>query len=70
MVKKEELLKAMQQFDEQTLSIAYLYAKNFTLYGADVTEKWITATQQSANLERAYRDGYYKALKEVSERGK
>ena len=58
---KEKLLTAMQQFDAKTLSTAYVYAKNLTLYGADVTEKWLTA------LEKAYRKGYYDALKQREE---
>lgn len=56
---KKMLLEAMKQFDEQTLSVAYMYAKNLVSYGVDVTEKWLTATEQSANLGKAYREGYY-----------
>ena len=41
---------------------AYLHAINYTLYGEDVTEKWLTATQNASALEKAYRKGYYDAL--------
>ena len=35
----------------------YLHALNYHLYGADVTEKWRTATQNAANVEKAYMKG-------------
>lgn len=52
----------MKQFDHQILNLAYLYAKSLTSYGVDVTEKWETATEQSANLEKAYRKGFYEGV--------
>jgi len=59
---RDTLLEQLKQLDTQTLSIAYLYAKNFTRYGADVTKAWLTATQQSFYLEKAYSDGYRDAI--------
>lgn len=59
---KNKLLEAMRQFDDMTLSTAFVYAENITLFGVDVTKEWLTATEQSANLEKAYRKGYYDAL--------
>ena len=49
------------------LATAYLYATNYTLYGEDVTEKWLTATQNASALEKAYRKGYYDALQRQEE---
>lgn len=56
----------MEQFDPQTLNLAYLYAKSLIAYGANVTEKWETATEQSANLEKAYRKGYYEGVRKTT----
>lgn len=52
----------MEQFDPQILNLAYLYAKALISYGVNVTEKWETATEQSANLEKAYRKGFYEGV--------
>lgn len=60
---KHMIMEELNALDYKTLSTAYLYAKNFHSYGVDVTEKWLTATQQSAALSKAYRDGYYYGLK-------
>ena len=49
------------------IATAYLHAINYTLYGEDVTEKWLTATQNASVLEKAYRKGYYDALQRQSE---
>ena len=64
---KDKLLEVMRQFDDMTLSIAFVYAKNLTLYGVKVTEKWVTATQNASALEKAYRKGYYDALQRQTE---
>ena len=63
---KKDLLKALEQEDLQTLSLAYAYAKNMKLYGEDVTKAWVTAVQQNAILEKAYRDGYYEGLRQTA----
>ena len=39
-----------------------------TMYGEDVTEKWMTATQNASALGKAYRKGYYDALQRQEER--
>ena len=66
-VRKQALMDLMKDMPLPTLSIAYLYAKNYTKYGEDVTKDWLTATEQSAALEKAYRDGYYDALQRRAE---
>ena len=55
----------MQQFDERTMAIAFAYAHYYRVYGVDVTEKWNTAIEQSANLEQAYRKGYDDATEKM-----
>ena len=54
---KEALLSELSKLSPQVLVIAYLYAVNYTRYGEDVTKDWLTATQQSAALEKAYVKG-------------
>ena len=63
--KKQEFIDLMRQMPIQTLAIAYLYAKNYKEYGADVTKTWLTATENASLLERAYRKGYYDGSKMV-----
>ena len=63
---KATLLKLLAQEPTEVLSLAFVYAKNFQIYGGvNVSEKWMTAVEQSSNLERAYHkgfeDGYSKA---------
>ena len=62
MSKKEVLLRELAKEDLQVLTLAYAYAKNIYMYGVDVTEKWITATQQASALEKARNQGYYDAM--------
>lgn len=54
---KTDLLKLLAKEDPQVLGLAYLYARCIARDGADVTEKWLTATEQSQMLERAYTRG-------------
>lgn len=62
-----QLLDELSKMPPMVISTAYLYAINYTKYGVDVTEKWLTATQKAIALERAYRTGYYDALQKATE---
>lgn len=62
--KKKRLIDELSKMPPMVIETAYLYAINYTLYGEDVTEKWVTATQNASALEKAYNKGYYDALKE------
>ena len=64
---KKKILDELSKVDTMLLCTAYLYAKNFTQYGVDVTRAWYTATQQAVALERAYMDGYETARREADE---
>lgn len=55
----KQLIDELSKMPPMIIATAYLYAINYTLYGIDVTEKWVTATQNSSALEKAYRKGYY-----------
>ena len=48
-------ISALSKMPPMVIKTAYLYAINYTLYGEDVTEKWVTATQNASILEKAYR---------------
>ena len=60
--KKEVLLEELAKEDLQVLSLAYVYAKNFHMYGIDVTKAICSATENVAKLDIAYRKGYYDAM--------
>ena len=64
----EQLINELSKMPPMVIATAYLYAINYTLYGEDVTEKWVTVIQQTAALEKAYRKGYGDALQRQAER--
>jgi len=55
----KRLIDELSKMPPMVLATAYLHAINYTLYGEDVTEKWVTAIQNTSALEKAYRKGYY-----------
>lgn len=59
---KKQLIDELSKMPPMVIATAYLHAINYTLYGEDVTEKWVTATQNASALEKAYNKGYYDAL--------
>ena len=66
-VRKKALIDLMKDLPLQTLQIAYLYARNYSEYGEDVTKTLATVAQNAAALEKAYRKGYYEGLKRKTE---
>ena len=60
--KNKQLIDELSKMPPMVIATAYLHAINYTLYGVDVTEKFVTATQNAYALEKAYRKGYYDAL--------
>lgn len=59
----KQLIDELSKMPPMVIATAYLHAINYTLYGVDVTEKWLTATQNTSALEKAYQKGYYDAMK-------
>ena len=59
---KKQLLEELAKQPLMVLATAFLYAKNYIDYGADVTKEWTTAIQQSTLLANAYNKGQYDAL--------
>lgn len=64
---KKKLIEELSKMPSMVIATAYLHAINYTLYGEDVTEKWLTATQNASALEQAYKKGYYDAMEQVSQ---
>lgn len=60
--KKQQIINELSKMPSMVVATAYIHAINYTLYGVDVTEKWVTAVQQTAVLEKAYNKGYYDAV--------
>ncbi len=58
----KQLIDELSKMPSMVIATAYLHAINYTKYGVDVTEKWLTATQNASALEEAYRKGYYDAM--------
>ena len=65
--KSKQLIDELSKMPPMVIATAYLHALNYTLYGVDVTEKYLTATQNASALEKAYRKGYYDALQGQTE---
>lgn len=65
--KKSKILELLFKEDIQTISLAYMYAKNMTQYGVDVTKEWDTALRQTHALEQARLFGFREAMKYASE---
>ena len=63
----KQLIDELSKMPPMVIATAYLHAINYTLYGVDVTEKWLTAVQQTDALEKAYSKGYYDALQRQAE---
>ena len=63
----KQLIDELSKMPPMVIATAYLHAINYTLYGVDVTEKWLTATQNAYALEKAYKKGYYDALQKQKE---
>ena len=67
---KKKLIEELSKMPPMVVATAYLHAINYTLYGEDVTEKWLTAIQNASALEQAYKKGYYDASQRIAERAK
>ena len=65
--RKKLIIDELSKMPTMVVVTAYLHAINYTLYGVDVTEKWVTAIQNAKALEMAYSKGYYDALQKQTE---
>lgn len=67
--KNKDIIAELSKMSPMVISTAYCYAINYIQYGEDVTERWVTATQNHMALEKAYRRGYYEAMQRRAESG-
>ena len=60
-----KIIDELSKMPPMVIATAYLHAINYTLYGEDVTEKWLTSTQNAIAFEKAYRKGYHDAMEKL-----
>lgn len=58
---KQKLLDSLAKEPTMVLSTAYAYAKNYALYGEDITKEWTTAVQQASIIEKVSLDARVQA---------
>ena len=49
---KKKLLDSLAEEPTMVLSTAYAYAKNYVMYGEDITKAWTTAVQHASIIEK------------------
>jgi hypothetical protein len=62
-IQRDVLLKQLETAPDEVLALAYLHSLNYTMFGVEITEKWQTAVQNSAQMQKAYEKGYRDACK-------
>lgn len=71
---RQQLLDKLSEESIMVLETAYVYAKNYVLYGEDITKAWTTAAQQAYILEqvrlRAFTEAYDSFKKDYENRFK
>ena len=69
---KQKLLNSLAEEPTMVLSTAYAYAKNYVMYGEDITKAWTTAVQQASVIqevrEKAWVEAYDSFKKEYENR--
>lgn len=58
---KRQLLDKLAEEPPMVISTAYAYAKNYVMYGEDITKAWTTAVQQASILEKARQQAWAEA---------
>ncbi len=69
---KQQLLDKLSEESIMVIETAYVYAKTYVLYGADITKAWTTAVQQAYVLEqvrvKAFTEAYDSFKKDYENR--
>ena len=69
---RTKLLDLLAEEPTMVLSTAYAYAKNYVLYGDDITKAWTTAVQQAAVIQevrlKAWMEAYDSFKKDYEKR--
>ena len=58
---KQKLLDLLAKESTMVISTAYAYAKNYVMYGEDITKEWTTAVQQASILEQVRQKAWAEA---------
>ena len=58
---KQKLLDSLAEEPTMVLSTAYAYAKNYVMYGEDITKAWTTAVQQASIVEQVRQKAWVEA---------
>lgn len=58
---RQQLLDKLSEESTMVIGTAYAYAKNYVLYGVDITKAWTTVVQQASALERVKLDAFAEA---------
>lgn len=69
---KQKLLDSLAEEPTMVISTAYAYAKNYVLYGTDITKAWTTAVEQVLIMKevskKAWEEAYDSFKKEYGNR--
>ena len=58
---KKKLLDSLAEEPTMVISTAYAYAKNYVLYGEDITKAWTTAVQQASVIQEVRQKAWVEA---------
>lgn len=58
---KQKLLDSLAEEPTMVISTAYAYAKNYVMYGEDITKAWTTAVEQVSILEKVREKAWVEA---------
>lgn len=58
---KQKLLDSLAKEPPMVISTAYAYAKNYVLYGEDITKAWTTAVQQVSVIQEVRQKAWVEA---------
>lgn len=58
---KQKLLDSLAKEPTMVLSTAYAYAKNYVMYGEDITKAWTTAVQQTSVIQEVRQKAWVEA---------
>ena len=58
---KQKLLDSLAEEPTMVIATAYVYAKNYVLYGTDITKAWTTAVEQVSIMEEVSKKAWVEA---------
>jgi hypothetical protein len=58
---KQKLLDSLAEESTMVISTAYAYAKNYVMYGEDITKAWTTAVQQASVIQEVRQKAWVEA---------